>query len=148
MKQGEIKKSYTALLAGRLEKKRYRIDQPLLKNNLRSGERVVQVHEEGKDAVTVFHRKRLFADASLVDIELLTGRTHQIRVHSAWLGHPVIGDRKYGDKHINTIYKQRGLKRLFLHASALEFVSPATKKMLKIEAPMDEELQGIIDSTS
>ncbi len=148
MKQGEIKKSYTALLAGRMQKKPCQVDKPLLKNTLTGGERRVEVNKHGKAALTVFKPERVFRDTTLVDIDLLTGRTHQIRVHSASIGCPVVGDRKYGDKEVNSVYRQKGLKRLFLHASQLQFESPATHKQVIVDAPMDEQLLEVIDTLS
>ena len=114
------------------------------KNTLLSGERIVKVDPSGKKAITKFFREKVFNNATLVRVELLTGRTHQIRVHSAYLNHPVIGDHKYGDRNINREFKKLGLKRLFLHAKRLKFISPATNKMITVEAPLDAELTELL----
>ena len=133
MKSGKVTKLYTALLAGRLERNRVKVNKPLARSKQRAGERLVGIDEQGKDSVSIFKTKQFYRDATLVEVELLTGRTHQIRVHSASLGHPVVADTKYGDKAINDAYRKRGLRRLFLHASGLQLRSPANGKKLKIQ---------------
>jgi 23S rRNA pseudouridine955/2504/2580 synthase len=140
MNNDEIAKSYSALLAGRIAEKKITVDYPLSKNTVSSGERIVTVDENGKSAKTIFSRERVFHSATLVNIKLITGRTHQIRVHSASIEHPVIGDMKYGDRTINREYKKQGLKRMFLHAKSLKFTSPVTKQPLSIDAPLEAEL--------
>lgn len=145
LKQGAIDKSYIALLSGQLKRAQIRVDKPLSRNTRRGGERIVGVDDEGKQAVTVFNRQKIYPQATLVEVDLLTGRTHQIRVHSASIGHPVIADDKYGDKEVNGRFKQLGLRRLFLHASELQLRSPANGKKLNIKAPLDEGLQVILD---
>jgi 23S rRNA pseudouridine955/2504/2580 synthase len=145
MTKGEIKKSYCALLAGRINKKKWTVNTALSKNALSSGERMVTVNEKGKSAVTIFFRERVFDSASLVNIELITGRTHQIRVHSASIEHPVIGDMKYGERSINHDFKKRGLKRMFLHAKTLKFTSPIDQKKIIIEAPLEHDLINLLD---
>ena len=141
---GTVNKRYLALLQGRWQRGRQLVDQPLRKNRLQSGERMVHVDEAGKSAATVFNPRRIFHDASLLDVELLTGRTHQIRVHAAWLGHPVAGDAKYGDSGFNRQMRGQGLKRLFLHAASIELQQPRTGKALRIEAPWGNDLAAIL----
>jgi 23S rRNA pseudouridine955/2504/2580 synthase len=148
IKNDQINKSYTALLAGRINEKKFTVNTPLSKNTVRSGERVVRIDEHGKTAVTNFIRGRVFQASSLVDIELITGRTHQIRVHSASIGHPVIGDKKYGDRKINNEFKKLGLNRMFLHASSLKFKSPKTDKQIIIKAPLDIVLTELLEKLS
>ncbi|MCZ6803888.1 MAG: RluA family pseudouridine synthase [Proteobacteria bacterium] len=148
IKNEEITKSYCALLAGRLNKKKLTVNNPLRKNTVRSGERIVTVDKSGKSAVTIFSRERTFNSASLVNIELITGRTHQIRVHSASIGHSVIGDLKYGDRTINREFRKRGLKRMFLHAKSLKFKSPATRKITIVKAPLEQNLINLLDKLS
>ena len=145
MSNGEIAKLYCALLAGRLNNKKITVDAPLSKNTVSSGERMVTIDDNGKSAVTKIFRERVFDSASLANIELITGRTHQIRVHSASIGHPVIGDMKYGDRTINREFKKQGLKRMFLHAKALKFISPVDQKKIIIEAPLEQNLINLID---
>ncbi|MEJ2529532.1 MAG: 23S rRNA pseudouridine(955/2504/2580) synthase RluC, partial [Gammaproteobacteria bacterium] len=111
-----VDKRYLALVAGRWQRDRETVDAPLRKNTLQGGERMVRVDPEGKQALTRFRVRERFPDATLVEAELLTGRTHQLRVHLAHLGTPILGDDKDGDNIANRAMKKRGLKRLFLHA--------------------------------
>jgi len=145
MKNDNIAKSYCALLAGRISKKEITVDAALSKNTISSGERLVTLDENGKSAVTIYTRERVFSTATLVNIKLITGRTHQIRVHSASIEHPVIGDLKYGDRFINQQYKKQGLKRMFLHAKSLRFTSPVNKKNMVIDAPLDAGLVNFLE---
>jgi len=138
-------KTYTALLSGKMKKKKDIINSSLRKNIKSSGEHMVAIDEKGKTASTVFFRSRLYKDATLAKIELITGRTHQIRVHSASMGNFVIGDKKYGDKTVNYKYRKLGLKRMFLHAKSLNFFSPVTKKRIIIEAKLEKSLTEFLD---
>ena len=131
-------------MAGDWPQNRMRVDAPLKKNLLRGGERVVTVDEEGKSASTLFRIKEQFGDCMLVEAELLTGRTHQIRVHAAHLGTPIIGDEKYGDDEINRRYRQLGLKRLFLHAWQLAFEWGEEGNVLKLVAPLEPALEQLL----
>jgi 23S rRNA pseudouridine955/2504/2580 synthase len=143
-RENRIRKSYLALVAGDWPGNRMRVDAPLKKNLLRGGERIVTVDEEGKPASTLFRIKEQFRDCMLVEAELLTGRTHQIRVHAAHLGTPIIGDEKYGDDEINRRYRQLGLKRLFLHAWQLAFEWDEEGEMLKLVAPLEPALEQLL----
>jgi 23S rRNA pseudouridine955/2504/2580 synthase len=111
-----------------------------------SGERRVSVDREGKESATVFRKKRGFRDYTLLSAELLTGRTHQIRVHLAYLGFPIAGDDKYGDFELNRALAKQGLKRMFLHAGELKFVHPLSGDALKLHAPLPEDLSRFLDS--
>jgi 23S rRNA pseudouridine955/2504/2580 synthase len=111
---------------------------------MRSGERMVQVSEAGKASLSIFEPVEVFADASLVEVSLKTGRTHQIRVHAAHLGQPVAGDDKYGDADFNRHMQQLGLRRLFLHAAALEFTVPDTNKKVSVRAPLGADLENVL----
>lgn len=145
MRANAVDKRYIALLVGRLPRQETRVDAALRKNLLRSGERVVRVDAaEGKAARTIFRRLRQFGDLTLVEAELHTGRTHQIRVHAAHLGAPVAGDEKYGNAEANRSLRQRGLKRLFLHAAALTFQPDYKDRPLDIQAPLPAELEAVI----
>lgn len=145
LRASEVDKRYLALLVGRLSRRETVVDAPLRKNLLRSGERVVRVDPvEGKPARTVFRRLRQIGDLTLVEAELLTGRTHQIRVHAAHLGKPIAGDDKYGDAEANRRLRAVGLKRLFLHATALTV--PREGNPLRIEAPLPPELAAVLAS--
>jgi 23S rRNA pseudouridine955/2504/2580 synthase len=140
-----IKKSYQALVKDRWPKGKSTINAPLKKNTLASGERMVRVDGEGKASVTHFSIARLFKQATLLDIALETGRTHQIRVHCQFSGQSIAGDPKYGDQAFNQLTRGLGLKRLFLHASCLEFKHPISNERMKIESPLPKDLQTILD---
>jgi 23S rRNA pseudouridine955/2504/2580 synthase len=110
----------------------------LLKSNLRSGERMVEVNEEGKEALTLFKVLRRFGDfATMVEARPITGRTHQIRVHALHAGHSIAGDSKYGDEDFTREIRDLGGKRLFLHAYALVVPLPDGGK-IELTAPVDE----------
>ncbi len=94
--------------------------------------------------MTVFHPKEEFVGAELMEVELFTGRTHQIRVHAAYQGHPIAGDDRYGDVEFNKVTRQRGLKRMFLHARSIEFTLPSLDQQIKVTAPLDEDLEAAI----
>ncbi len=142
---GQVRKRYLALLHGRWREQRARVTAPLKKNLLRGGERVVRVSEEGKAARTDFRVVRRFAEATLVEATLGSGRTHQIRVHAAHLGTPILGDTKYGDEAANRRIKGMGLKRLFLHAASLSFSWPGRDEPYRFEAPLPPELENLLE---
>lgn len=144
IRENAVEKRYLALLTGSWQKKAIQIDAPLRKNTLKSGERVVRVDPEGKASRTLFRRLRQVEGAVLVEARLHTGRTHQIRVHAAHLGTPIMGDGKYGDKSANARARDLGLKRLFLHASALSFELPDGAGRFSIEAPLPTELENVL----
>jgi 23S rRNA pseudouridine955/2504/2580 synthase len=145
LRQGEVEKVYLALARGRWADAKRTVKLPLHKYVAGSGERRVRVEEEGRAAHTVLRLKRAYADLSLLEAELKTGRTHQIRVHLAHLGHPIAGDDKYGDFDFNKALARRGLKRMFLHASRVTFVHPLTKETATYAAPMPRELSEFLD---
>ncbi len=124
------------------------MDAPLKKNILQSGERIVKVARDGKPAQTELRRLRKFANATLVEASLMTGRTHQIRVHALSIGHPIACDERYGHEAANAEFRQMGLKRLFLHASELAFAHPRGGHPFQIKAPLEPELQEFLDRLS
>jgi 23S rRNA pseudouridine955/2504/2580 synthase len=144
-REGRVRKRYLALLAGRWSRDRQQVKVPLKKNTLKSGERVVRVDAAGKSAHTEFRVVRRFADATLVEAELKTGRTHQIRVHAQYLGTPILGDEKYGDDRANRAFRELGLKRLFLHAASLRFPWPDRQEPYAFDAPLAPELQQLLE---
>ena len=146
LRRGDIEKRYLALVKGQWPAKLRRVDVALQKNLLQSGERMVAGGDEGKDSITEFSVRTLYKGASLVEARLLTGRTHQVRVHAAHVGHALAGDPKYGDADFNKYMKKRGLKRLFLHAQSLRFQLPGNARMLNLRAPLPPELQQVLDS--
>ncbi|WP_060528236.1 23S rRNA pseudouridine(955/2504/2580) synthase RluC [endosymbiont of Ridgeia piscesae] len=145
MQKNLVDKRYLALLAGSWRKGRQEVDAPLLKNTLKGGERVVIVDAAGKPSLTRFTRVRRFKQATLVEAELVTGRTHQIRVHSAWLGSPILGDTRYGDEIANRQLRQLGLKRLFLHAHSIKFRWPGEKRDQEFKAPLPDVLEAVLN---
>lgn len=141
---GQVQKRYFALVKGRWEGAERRVDAPLRKNTLRSGERMVTVSEDGKAALSLFRPVTIYQDSTLVEVRLMTGRTHQIRVHAASIGHPLAGDEKYGDAEFNRLMKERGLKRLFLHAHSLKFPLPESEEKFSVSAPLAPELEKVL----
>ena len=139
-REDDVGKVYVALLAGVWAKSRWLENAPLKKNVLQSGERMVRVARDGKSAETEFRRLERYDGATLVEARPVTGRTHQIRVHAQHMGHPLIGDERYGDEAANRRFRQLGLKRLFLHAKETELRHPRTGEMLRFQAPLDDEL--------
>ncbi|MFW0056218.1 MAG: RluA family pseudouridine synthase [Coxiella endosymbiont of Dermacentor silvarum] len=117
--QRKVVKQYLLLVKGHWKWGKRQVDAPLKKNILRNGERIVKVDETGKMATTLFQPLVSYPFSTLMEARPLTGRTHQIRVHAAHLGHPIAGDKKYGDKVFNREMKMLGLKRLFLHSAGI-----------------------------
>ena len=144
LREGTMDKRYMALLKGKWKGPSKWVDAPLLKNVIRSGERLVFVDPKGKNARTQFIPYSVGNEASLMSVKLDTGRTHQIRVHAQHIGYPIAGDNKYGDDEFNKTLKTKGLKRLFLHAFSLKFHLPDTETgenvPIYVEAPLDEAL--------
>jgi 23S rRNA pseudouridine955/2504/2580 synthase len=140
-------KTYLALLRGVWQGKKKKINDPLEVNSRQSGERFVTVSANGKPATSIFILQRNFpkANTALVSIRLLTGRTHQARVHALSIEHPIAGDDRYGDRVFNRRMKLFGLKRLFLHASRLRFRHPIDDRPMDIEAPLPEELASVLE---
>lgn len=137
-----VEKKYWALVAGDWDNKVRKVTEPLKKNTLQSGERVVRVDEqEGKPSETRFRILQRYQQGTLVEAFPVTGRTHQIRVHTACKGHPIACDDKYGDNVFTAQMQQLGLNRLFLHAKTLSFMHPMTETTLRVEAPLDEALE-------
>lgn len=136
-----MQKDYLALVRGQWQSHCKAVQAPLLKNILQSGERIVRVSSEGKPSETRFKVEERYEFATLVKASPITGRTHQIRVHTLHAGHPIAFDDRYGDREFDRQLAGTGLKRLFLHAAALRFEHPATGETMRIEAPMDQELR-------
>ncbi|MCK5524391.1 MAG: 23S rRNA pseudouridine(955/2504/2580) synthase RluC [Thiomargarita sp.] len=141
---GGIRKQYLALVQGRWDPRITRVEAPLKKNTLQSGERMVQVSAKGKLAVSQFNIKQLFATTTLLGVRLETGRTHQIRVHTAYKGHPIAGDTKYGDETFNQQMRHDMLKRLFLHAEQLDIFLPDINYRITVHAPLSSALQQVL----
>lgn len=140
----QVKKRYIVLVRGRWDPTKTTVKRPLKKNTLQSGERVVKVDQEGKPAVTHFHIVKSFKEATLLSADIVTGRTHQIRVHAASSGHPIAGDEKYGDKAFNRRMKALGLKRLFLHSHSIEPKHKPDDGFRGVISPLDLDLESIL----
>nr|WP_229779331.1 23S rRNA pseudouridine(955/2504/2580) synthase RluC [Pseudomonas matsuisoli] len=141
-----VDKRYFALVRGNWPSSRKQVSAPLQKSNLRSGERMVEVNAEGKEALTTFKVVRRFGEfATLVEASPITGRTHQIRVHAKYAGHPIAGDPKYGDDDFTKEIRELGGKRLFLHSHALK-VSLPDGRVLELEAPVDDMWASAVKS--
>lgn len=136
----QITKTYVALVEGRWPNRRKVVDEPLLRTERQSGERVVRVSPQGKPSVTRFKVLERFGDfATLVEASPVTGRTHQIRVHAQHVGCPLAGDPKYGNDAFAQKCKPYGLNRLFLHALTLAFINTSDEKTV-LEAPLANDL--------
>ncbi len=145
LREGEVEKVYLAVVRGAWEGGPRELRESLHKYVDAKGERRVAVREDGKRAVTRVRALKKCADFSLLEVRLLTGRTHQIRVHLAHAGHPVLGDGKYGDFELNRRLEKRGVRRLFLHASRLAFIHPVTRERLELDAPLPTEMEKFIE---
>ncbi len=142
--EGQATKRYLVLVKGRMPRASGRIDLPLSEHQQTAASKArrgVNLQE----AVTLWQVVHQGGDAALLACTIETGRTHQIRRHLASLGHPVAGDRKYGDFAFNREAKARwGLKRLFLHAGSLQFPHPETGRTIRLEAPLPPELRDVL----
>ena len=139
-----VKKTYLALLVGQWGRKKQQINAPLLKNTGKGGERVVKVSQAGKHAETHFRRLKQYKNLTLVEASPITGRTHQIRVHAAWMGYPIVADDRYGIENVNKELKKKGYKRLFLHAKQLQFNHPVTNELMSFKAPLSQTLENLL----
>ena len=145
LRAGQVEKRYLALVGGYWNHGPREVNLPLRRNVLRGGERMVAVTDDGKPALTKFWPVSLFKPASLLEAMIATGRTHQIRVHAARVGHPLAGDDKYGDAAFNRIMaEQHGLRRLFLHAHSLSLLLGGRE--IAVSAPLDADLKQVLDS--
>jgi 23S rRNA pseudouridine955/2504/2580 synthase len=145
LRERDMEKRYLALVVGRWPYGKKTIDLPLKTNLKQGGERVVRVHAEGQEALTTFEPQEHFGKlATLLDVTLGTGRTHQIRVHAAHAGHPVAGDEKYGDRERDAKLQPYGLSRMFLHASALTFTRGDDAEPFRVSAPLPDDLEKLL----
>ena len=139
----QLEKRYTALVKDTWSKKRHTIDAPIYQNS-----RYSVIDSKGKDSLSYFHPIKNFElgefNASLVEVSIETGRTHQIRVHAKFAGHPVAQDDKYGDAVFDQFMKKKGLNRLFLHAKTLTFTNPLTNEIQKVSAPLPADLETFL----
>jgi len=140
----QIEKCYIALVKNSWSKKRHTIDAPIFQNS-----RYSVIDAKGKQAVSHFHPLKNFQkddfSASLVEVLIETGRTHQIRVHAKYADHPIAQDDKYGDQLFDKLMKEKGLNRLFLHAKSITFTNPTTNEIQKVVAPLPIELEDFLN---
>ncbi len=150
IREKRIHKKYMVAISGLWKDKQKTVNLNLLKNSNSEGQKVIVVdskmgQQNSKKSKSVFFLKQHFRNFSLLDVKLITGRTHQIRVHLAHLGFPVLGDQRYGDFKINKELEKSGFKRMFLHASEYGIIHPKSGEKLFISAPLPKELSNFID---
>ena len=148
-RDGKVEKRYLALVKGQWNLGRTTVDVPLATRQKQGGERMVRVHESGKEARSTFEAADFFGSrATLMQVEIDTGRTHQIRVHAQHAGHPVAGDPKYGDREFNEEMRDMGLDRMFLHAQSISLDWPNAGRTYQVSVPLPPELANVIDVLS
>ncbi len=145
LRTGAMDKRYLALVRGQFKEEKKIVKAGLHKFLTESGERRVMVRDDGKVSQTIFRRRQRFQGVTLLEAQLMTGRTHQIRVHLAHLGYPIAGDDKYGDFVWNKGLAKQGLKRMFLHAASLRFIHPVQETPLVMEAPLPPDLAQFLE---
>ncbi len=145
LREGEVEKIYLAVAKGVPQEKEFDISESLHKYVTSQGERRVAVRGDGKTALTRVKVLKKAAAYSLLELRLLTGRTHQIRVHLAHAGHPVLGDDKYGDFPLNRSLAKAGVKRLFLHAARLSFLHPVSRERIRLQSPPPSAMQDFLE---
>ncbi len=143
LQQGGIGKNYRAVVQGCWPNETVEIDARLRRYHLPNGERRVRVDPDGKTALTRFEVVASGPEYSQLRVEILTGRTHQIRVHCQLVGHPVVGDDKYGDAEFNRAMRRRGIRRLMLHAASLELPATEFTPEQVINAPLPPEFERL-----
>ncbi len=144
LRDGGVQKRYLTLLRGSWQHGRVNVDARLLTQRQRNGESFVSVNESGKSALSRFSVVENYgARATLMEVSIATGRTHQIRAHAAYMGHPVAGDDRYGDADFNAELEKLGLRRIFLHAHAVDFVWPDSEEEFMISSPLPEDLRAV-----
>ena len=148
MREGNSDKRYYTLVLGKWHNQKQHVKLPLHKFDTPQGEKRVMVREDGKATHTIFTLVKNWSAFSLLEAQLKTGRTHQIRVHLSHLGYPIAGDDKYGDFARNKELMKQGLKRMFLHAHSISFKHPLTGELLSLSAPLPKDLQSYIDHLS
>ncbi len=139
-----MRKQYLALVQGRWPEKRRSVQAPLLKLEQTTGIRAVVVSDKGKPSETRFRIRQQFKEATLLEASPITGRTHQIRVHTQHAGHPIACDERYGDPQFDQRMRQAGLDRLFLHAFRLTFTHPVEETTMVLEAPLEPKLLSMM----
>ncbi len=144
MREGQSDKRYLTVVLGQWKNAKQHVKLPLHKFDTPQGEKRVMVREDGQASHTIFALQKSWPEFSLLEAQLKTGRTHQIRVHLSHLGFPIAGDDKYGDFARNKELMKQGLKRMFLHAHSIAFNHPLTGEAMRFVAPLPKELKGFI----
>jgi len=145
LREGEVEKVYLTVAKGHWKGGTRELRQSLHKYLDAKGERRVAVHEEGLEAATRVKPLKRSATFSFLEVRLLTGRTHQIRVHLAHAGHPILGDDKYGDFELNHRLAKEGVRRLFLHATRLAFAHPLTHERIELKSALPADMRSFVD---
>jgi 23S rRNA pseudouridine955/2504/2580 synthase len=143
IRENTVTKQYLCLMTGTPRKAKFDVNAPLLKSVMHGGERLVRVDDAGKPSLTYFKELEQYPNARLMQATLGTGRTHQIRVHAQYAGHPLAGDPKYGDEAANKRFRAMGLKRMFLHAARMSF--DLDGKNYDFSSPLPDELKVFLD---
>ncbi|HWK61159.1 MAG TPA: RluA family pseudouridine synthase [Eoetvoesiella sp.] len=146
LRESRGRKRYLALVVGDWVNDRQHLRQPLLKWLTAAGERRVKVDPAGKAAHTIISLKKRYGRYTLLEAELRTGRTHQIRVHLAASGYPIVGDEKYGRDEVRAQFAKQGFNRMFLHAAHLEIPHPLTGELLDLHAPLPPACEQLLES--
>lgn len=144
LQERSVQKSYLLLVKGLCRFKEQTVDIPLTKNILKSGERIVVTDPQGKPAKTIFRLIKHIEDMSLLEAKPISGRTHQIRVHAKYMGHPIVGDEKYGNEEANKKFKQKGYNQLCLHSSLLAFYLESKKEWVGVCALLREPWKKLL----
>jgi 23S rRNA pseudouridine955/2504/2580 synthase len=144
MREGNSDKRYLTLVLGQWHNLKQHVKLPLHKFDTPQGEKRVMVREGGQASHTIFSLQKNWPGFSLLEAQLKTGRTHQIRVHLSHLGFPIAGDDKYGDFARNKALMKQGLKRMFLHAHSIAFAHPLSGEPMLISAPLPPELDSFV----
>ena len=145
MRDGKNDKRYLCLVLGKWRNMKQHVKLPLHKFNTQNGEKRVMVREDGQASHTIVTLQKNWPEFSLLEAQLKTGRTHQIRVHLSHLGFPITGDDKYGDFARNKELIKQRLKRMFLHAYSITFAHPLTAEVIQLSAPLPKELQEFMN---
>jgi 23S rRNA pseudouridine955/2504/2580 synthase len=143
IRENTVTKQYLCLMTGTPRKAKFDVNAPLLKSVMHGGERLVRVDDAGKPSLTYFKELEQYPNARLMQATLGTGRTHQIRVHAQYAGHPLAGDPKYGDEAANKRFRAMGLKRMFLHAARMSF--DLDGRNYDFSSPLPDELKVFLD---
>jgi 23S rRNA pseudouridine955/2504/2580 synthase len=144
LRRREVHKHYHALVSGHWADGVSEVAEPLLRYEMANGERRVRVDADGKPSLTRYRVLDTWPGYSLVEASPVTGRTHQIRVHCAYAGHPIAGDDKYMDAASQRVFRRLGGNRLMLHARSLQFRLPGGEQWLQLEAPYDEAFTQVL----